>query len=152
MKKIAGVLLSCAAMLGVAAGASAQPQFEKAEDAIKYRQSALALMGAHSGGLAPIMRGRVPFDAEQVKAEVAILESLAGLPWKAFGEGTEGGNAKPEVWKDSAEFQQAAKTLQENVAKLADAADTGDFDKIRAAYADTGASCKACHDSFRQRR
>ncbi len=152
MKKVAGMLLSCALGLGLFTGALAQPQFEKPEDAIKYRQSALALMGAHSGGLAPVMRGRVPFDAEQVKAEVAILKSLSSLPWKAFGEGTQGGNSLPKVWEDSAKFQEAAKTMQDNVDKLSAAADTGDFDKIRAAYADTGASCKACHDSFRQRR
>lgn len=152
MKKTAALVLSCVTAVGCMSMAQAEPQFEKAEDAIKYRQSALALMGAHSGGLAPMMRGRVPFDAEHVKAEVGVLKSLAGLPWKGFGEGMQGGNARPAVWEDSAKFEAAARTLQENVDKLSQAAETGDFDRIRAAYADTGASCKACHDSFRQRR
>lgn len=151
MKKIAGLLLACAAALPLSA-IQAQPQFDKPEDAIKYRQSAFALMGAHSGGLAPIMRGRAPFDAEHVKAEVAILQSLSGLPWKAFGEGTQGGGARAEIWEDSAKFEAAARKLEENVGKLVAAADSGDFDKVRAAYGETGASCKACHDSFRQRR
>lgn len=152
MKRFRAAWLFAAAMVMFTGAAQAEPQFDKPEDAIAYRQSALKLMGAHSGGLAQIMRGRAPFDAQHVKSEVAILQTLAALPWKAFGEGTEGGNARPSVWQDSDTFKKAAQTMQQNVARLREAATTEDLGKIRAAYADTAASCKACHDSFRQRR
>jgi cytochrome c556 len=36
------------------------------------------------------------------------------------------------------------------VAKLNAAAKTGNLDQIKAAFGAAGASCKACHDDFRQ--
>jgi len=144
--------LACFALALPCTAALAQPQFEKPEDAIAYRQSALKLLGAHFGGLAPMMRGRVPFNAELAQQEIAVLRTLSALPWKGFGEGTEGGNARPEVWKDSAKFQQAAKDLEASMGRLVQVSGSADFDSIRAAYSDVANSCKACHDSYRQRR
>ncbi len=151
MKSLAKALACCALALPCTI-AVAQPVFEKPDDAIAYRQSALKLLGAHFSGLAPMMRGRVPFNAEQAQQEIAVLRSLSALPWKAFGEGTEGGNARPAVWQDSAKFQQAAKDLEASMGRLVQVSGSGDFDSIRAAYGDVANSCKACHDSFRQRR
>ena len=41
---------------------------------------------------------------------------------------------------------------QANLAKLSAAADAGDLDKLRVAFGETGASCKACHDSYRAKK
>ena len=146
------ILLSCALALPFMAPAQAEVQFDKAEDAIAYRQSALKLMGAHFGGLAPVMRGRTSYDAAAVQAEIELVRTLSKLPWKAFGEGAKGGNARPELWENSDKFRQAADNLQTSLNRLGTAAAGSDFDTVRAAYADTAATCKACHDSFRQRR
>lgn len=145
-------MLSCALAVTFALPAQAEPRFEKPEDAVAYRESAMHLMGAHFGGLTPMMRGRVPYDADHAKSEIELVRTLAKLPWKAFGEGTEGGHARPAVWEDSEKFRQAASNLQTSLEQLGAAAQSGDFDRVRAAYADTASSCKACHDSFRQRR
>ncbi len=134
------------------ASAAAEPVFESAEDAVEFRQSALTLMGAYSQSLANVARGRTDYDPDQVRDDVAVFQVLATLPWQAFGPGTEGGNARPEVWQDSEKFAAAAATLQDNMAGLMAAADSGNFDQVRAAFGQTANSCKACHDSFRQRR
>src|SRR5690606_41473888 len=84
--------------------AAAHAQFDKPADAIKYRKSALALMGSHFGRMQSVIKGHAPYDAEQIKANVQILNTLAALPWAAFGPGTEGGDARPEVWSDAAGF------------------------------------------------
>ena len=42
----------------------AQAQFAKAEDAIKYRQSALFVMGQHFARLAGMAQGKIPYDAK----------------------------------------------------------------------------------------
>lgn len=147
--------LALACSLATPLVASAQENvtpFEKAEDAIKYRQSALTLTGSYFGRMAPVMRGRAPYDAEAIKADVAVLKTLSALPWQGFGPGTEGGNARPEVWSDNANFQQAAKNYQDSVTQLVAAADSGDFDRVRAAYGETANTCQACHKAFRQRR
>ena len=132
--------------------APAQAQFAKPESAIKYRQAALTLMASHFGRMQPVVKGQAPYDAEQIKANVQLLNTLAALPWAGFGPGTEGGEARPEIWSDAAGFKQKQDALLENMAKLQVAADSGDLNKVRAAFGDVGASCKSCHDSYRQKK
>ena len=73
----------------------AQAQFAKAEDAIKYRQSALFVMGQHFTRLAAMAQGKIPFDAKAAADNAALVETMSKLPWAAFGEGTDqGGNTK----------------------------------------------------------
>src|SRR5690606_32619068 len=125
--------------------------FDKTEDAVNYRQSSFKLLSHHVGGLVPVIKGQTPFDAAQVKQEVALIKTLSGLPWKAFGEGRQGGKAREGVWADNAKFKQLATNLQGEVDKLVAAADTGELSNIRAAFGNVTASCKACHDNFRNR-
>lgn len=147
-------LLAAAACFGVMSlwSTPALAQFAKPADAIKYRQSAFTLMGSHFGRMQPVIKGQVPYDAAQIKANVQLLNTLAELPWAGFGPGTEGGEALPEVWSDAADFQQKRDRLKENLGKLSVAADSGDLNKLRAAFGDVGASCKACHDSYRKKK
>ncbi len=81
-----------------------------------------------------------------------IISTLAGLPFTAFGPGTDKGlpnRAKPEVWSEAAKFKAAGDKMQAEVAKLDTAAKSGSLDAIKAAMGPLGASCKACHDDFR---
>lgn len=128
-------------------------QFSKAEDAIKYRESAMALIGSHFGRMGPVAKQAVPFDAEQIKANVAVLNTLAALPWAGFVEGTQGdSDARAEVWSDPEGFKQAQDKFHAELEKLTAAADSGDFNAFRVAFGAVGQSCKACHDAYRQRR
>ena len=144
-------LFVAAAVLGVVSAPS-MAQFVKAEDAIKYRQSAFALMGSHFGRMAPVAKKEMPYDAEQIKANVAVLSVLANLPWAGFGAGTDGGDAKPEVWSDAAGFTQAKDNFLTSMSALNTAAQAGDFDAFRVAFGNTGKSCKTCHDAYRKEK
>ena len=137
MKKVSLIAMGMVLVLPMFAG-SAHAQFAKAEDAVKYRQSAFQLMASHFGRMQPVVRGQAPYDKAAIKANVDLLVTLSALPWPAFGDGMTGGGAKPEVWSDAA--------------KLSAAANAGDLDKLRAAFGETGASCKACHDSYRAKK
>ena len=70
----------------------AQAQFAKAEDAIKYRQSALFAMGQHFGRLGAMANGRAPFDAKVAQENADIVAQMAKLPWAGFGPGTDKGS------------------------------------------------------------
>ncbi len=147
MKKLTALIaLACAA-----AAMPAAAQFAKPQDAVKYRQAALTVMASHFSRMQPVVRGQAPYDAAQIKANVDILKTLAALPWAGFGPGTEGGDAKPEVWSNAADFKDKQQRLIDNVGKLSAAADSGDLAKVRAAFGDVGASCKACHDVYRKK-
>lgn len=148
MKRFAMFALAvvCAA---VALPASAQ--FAKSEDAIKYRQSALFMMSQHFGRLGAMANGRVPYDAAAATMNAEVVADLAKLPWAAFGPGTEGGKAKPEIWKEQAKFKEHSDKLVAETGKLLVAAKAGNLDALKAAFGPAGASCKACHDSFRDK-
>lgn len=143
-------------MLAAAAAAAlvpfaAQAQFAKPEDAIKYRQSAFSLIGAHFGRIGAMVNGRVPFDAKVAADNAALLKTLSALPGAAFPAGSEsGGNtrAKPEIWKDSAKFSAAYEKMVAAVDKLPAA--TGDAGSLKTAFGAVAATCKGCHDDFRR--
>ncbi len=144
------LLLVAAATLAFSTQASAQ--FAKSEDAIKYRKNALFVMQQHYARVGAMANGRVPFDARVAADNAAIAESMSRLPWAAFGEGTDKGDtkAKPDIWRERAKFDAAADKMQAEMGKLAAASKTGNLDAIKAAFQATGATCKACHDDFRQ--
>jgi cytochrome c556 len=150
MKKTMGMLV----LSGVVALVStpAMAQFAKAEDAIKYRASAMALMGSHFGRMAPVAKKEIPYDKDSIKKNVEVLSVLATLPWVGYGAGTEGGEATDEVWLDPEGFKKAQDEFQGNFKKLTVAADAGDFDAFRVAFGATGKSCKACHDVYRKEK
>jgi len=143
------VLATAAATLAVPAAA----QFAKPEDAIKYRQSALFVMGQHFGRLGAMANGRVPFDAKVAAENADVVQTLSQLPWAGFVAGTDKGaptKAEPAIWSEPAKFKAASDRLQAEAAKLAAAAKTGNLDNLKAAFGPTAASCKACHDDFRK--
>ena len=144
------------AALGLAAALTAMPaaaQFQKPEDAIKYRQSAMTLMGNHLGRVAAMANGRVPFDANAVQINADVLATVTKLQFAGFIDGSDKGNtkAKPEIWTEADKFRAAAQKTQDEVGKLAVAAKTGNIDQVKAAVGATGESCKACHDTYRNK-
>ena len=106
--KILTCIAAAATLAALAAPAAAQ--FAKPEDAIRYRQSALFIMGTHFyGRLGPMANGKVPFDAKAAADSAAVVAEIAKLPWPAFMPGTDkGGNtkAKPEIWTEQVKFKE----------------------------------------------
>ena len=146
------LLFAAAAVLGLATALPAAAQFQKPEDAIKYRQSAFTVMGSHFGRLSAMAAGRVPFDAAAAAANADIVMVMSKLPYAGFIDGTQtGGNtkAKAEIWTERDKFNAAAAKMQEEVVKLNAAAKTGSLDNLKAAFGPVGAACKACHDNYR---
>ncbi len=143
-------LLAAAALALLAGSALAQPTFATPQDAIKYRQATLKEMQQNFKRVADMAGGRADFDAKTAEASAARAAELIKLPWAAFGPGPEGGKASPAIWKEQDKFKAAAAKAEAEVGKLAVAAKTGSLDAIKAAIGPAGASCKACHDAFRE--
>lgn len=143
--------LCLALFVGILAS-PAHAQFQKPEDAIKYRKSSLSVMGTHFTRLGAMANGRAPYDAKLAADNAEVLETLAKLPWAAFGPGTDQGDtrAKPEIWREPAKFNDAATKMQTEVGKLVVAARSGNLDQLKAAFGPAAQSCKACHDAYRK--
>ncbi len=148
MKTIAALAL---AAMAATLSAPAAAQFAKAEDAIKYRQGALFVIGQHFGRLGAMAQGKIPFDAKAAQDNAEVVLNMSKLPWAGFGPGTEGGKAKPAIWKEQAKYKEHADKFEAEAVKLAAAAKTGNLDNLKAAFGDAAGTCKACHDAYRNK-
>ena len=150
MKKTILILMALSA---AAVSFSAAAQFAKPEDAVKYRKAAFTVTATHFGRLGAMAQGKVPFDAKVAAENAEIVADMAKLPWHAFGEGTDTAEtkAKPEVWKQSAKFKEAADKLQAETVKLVAATKTGKEDAFKVAFNATAGTCKSCHDDFKNK-
>ena len=108
-------------------------------------------MGTHFGRIGAVVKGEAPFNKDEVAKNAAIVAMMSSLPWQAFGPGTEGGKAKPEIWSDNAKFKAAGEKMQLAVADLNKAAQSGDQESIKKAFSAAGATCKGCHDDFKKK-
>jgi cytochrome c556 len=153
-KFMKAIFLTAAAAALLAMTAPASAQFAKPEDAVKYRQSTLFVMGQHFGRIGAMASGRAPFDAKIAAENAELVASLAKLPWAAFGPGTDKGGdtkAKAEIWTEQAKFKEAGDKLIAESGKLAVAAKTGNLDAVKTAFTATAGTCKSCHDAYRNK-
>lgn len=149
MKKALSIALAAVAIVSAA---PAMAQFQKPEDAIKYRKAAFTVTAAHFSRIGAMANGRVPFDAKVAAENAALVETMSKLPWDAFGPGTDKGDTRalPAIWTEQAQFKAGADKFQAEAAKLNAAAKTGNLDAIKTAFGAVGQTCKACHDSYRK--
>lgn len=140
------------ASLAIAASLPAAAQFQKPEDAVKYRKAVMTVMANHFGRVGAMVNGKAPYDAGAAAANVEIATAMSKLPFSAYLEGTAGtgkGEASTKIWSDHAKFDAAAKKMQEEMAKLSTASKANNLDTLKAAFGGVGQSCKGCHDDFR---
>ncbi len=146
------LLVAVAAVAALATSLPAAAQFQKPEDAVKYRKAAFTVMATHFGRLGAMAQGRVPFDGAAAAANAEIVADLSKLPFAGFVEGTSGtekGPPKANVWSERAKFDGEAKKMQDAVAALAAASKANNLDQLKAAFGNAAGTCKSCHDAFR---
>jgi cytochrome c556 len=144
--------LFCVLVPALACAAAAE--FSKPELAVKYRQSALFLMGMHMQRIKAELDVSKP-NLEVLRQNADIVNELKVLPYDAFIPGTadiEDTAAKPEIWTDNERFRKLAREMQDRVADLDAATHAGDVPAIRSAFDAAGKACKNCHEDFRRKR
>ena len=149
---VSKLLLTGAALLGLAVALPAAAQFAKPEDAIKYRKAAFTVLGTHFGRVAAMANGRIPFAAKVAAENAEIADLVAKLPYTGFVAGSDKGDTKADakIWTETDRFDAGAVKMQEELGKLNVAAKGGNLDAIKAAVSETGKSCKVCHDAYRK--
>ena len=139
--------------LVVLTAAVALAQFAKPEDAIKYRKAQMVLIAHHFGSMGAVVKGEVAYEPAEFAADAASVEILAGLPWDAFlTPGSDKGDTRlqPAALKETAQFMAAVDAFETEIARLVNAADSGELDKIRPQFGAVAQSCSNCHKPFRK--
>lgn len=149
MKRLIAAMLLAACGSVLAGSAFAQ----KPEDAIKYRRGVYAVIGWNFGPMAAMVKGDRPYDAAAFARHAEIVAYMSKLPLEGFVPGSDSGDtkAKPEIWLDMDDFKAKLEKMQGEAAKLAEVAKRGDLGAVRAQFGETGKSCKACHDEYRNK-
>ena len=147
MKPVVAVVTA----LAVVGAFSATVWAQSADRQIKYRQAVMTAQGYHFYGiLGGMAKGSRPYDKDAAVRSAKLVNELIEMPWDGFAPGSETGaktQAKPEIWKERAEFDRLAKEAKVETEKLAAAAGV-DLATLRTQVQATGRACKACHDKF----
>jgi len=100
------------------------------------------------------LKGDSP-DLAKVRSGADTIASLApqAAGWFPPGTGPEAGktHAKAEIWQKPEDFKAKADDFSNAALAFQSAARGTDLAAMRAAHADLGKSCKACHDSYRSK-
>jgi cytochrome c556 len=152
MKTFAKAIVTIGSAIALTAGTVHSVSADD-RDSIKYRQSVMKAISGHMGGAAAIIKGKVPYKDDLVAHVTALNETTKVLP-NAFKQKTSGGKtrAKPEIWENSADFQQKIKNLQMAAADFLAAAKSGGAEAAGAKMRAVGDACGACHKKYRAKK
>lgn len=99
-----------------------------------------------------MLRGRLPFRADDFAAGAARLDVLSHQPWQHYPTVKEAqSKARDEVWQRQARFQELARSLESATAALVEASTRVPFtaDSVGPAFQQVEDSCERCHEEFR---
>jgi cytochrome c556 len=117
-------------------------------DAVQYREAVMKTLNEQVGALGQIASGVAPDD--NLVAHMDILALAASAALKAFEPKVPGGQAKPEVWADWADFSKRMTAFAQQTAAGAKIAKSQGKDAAMVQLIDYADSCKGCHDMYRQ--
>jgi len=117
------------------------------EGQVEYRQHVLSAAGGHMQSMADILQQKVPHTAHLALHANAIAD-LASVAGTLFPEGSEGGDALPEIWTNKEDFAKRVTAFEEAAAGMKTAVASGT--DIGPAMQALGQACKGCHDNYRK--
>lgn len=128
------------------------------EDQIKYRQSAYSFIGWNTNKIKAHLDKPETFSKEEVIAAANAIAAAANSGLGAlYGSGTDQGEGwrktrlKSEFFQKPDEAKKLATTFNLEANEFAKVAETGDPVQIKVKFGKLTQSCKACHDSFREK-
>lgn len=127
----------------------------QARAAVETRQAVFKLIGNQNGPIGGINRPNAPApDLALVARNAARVQVLADMIPELFTANTTAvttvkTRALPAIWTNAADFKTKAEALSKAAGAMADAAKKGDVTAAKAAGADVGRACAACHDAYR---
>lgn len=116
---------------------------------IEYRQSVFTVVKWHMDTLGGMAKGELAFDADTALHHATQVNAMSHMAKEGFAEGTEGGDAKADIWSNWDKFSGGMDKFQQVSGELVVAAEAGTLEALRPAVGEMGKTCKGCHDNFR---
>jgi len=148
-------VLAIIALAGLALSPLAISHYNDKEEPQSYRQSWFAMMAFNFGPMVSMVKGEIPWQEMQMASFADQLAALITLDvMRGFPDGSDKGTtrAKPEIWRNKADFQKKLDDLKTAVNALQVVAGQGtDRKAIAEQVGATGKACKACHDEYKSK-
>jgi cytochrome c556 len=144
--------LTAGCLLGAGTFSAATAQADD-ETTIKYRQSVMKGLSAHTGAMFQIVKKGIPHKGHLL-AHARAHNDLVAMANDAFKAETSGGKtrAKPKIWTDFAGFEKAARKAEMASAALLAAVDSGNEMEISEKFGAVTDTCKGCHKEYREKK
>ena len=125
------------------------PAYADDKDVIDYREHIMNTLNEQSAALGQILSTIIPGDnaAEHVDA----LALTASTALKAFEPKVLGGESKPEVWQNWADFSKRMNEFAQKMAQASKDVHAGKTDEVLLNITDA-LTCKSCHDVYRNEK
>lgn len=136
-------------LLAAAAGLFAMGPAAFAQDVIVQRRDGLRGMGRQMEAIKAVSdsRGDPRPLAPRIEEMIAFFDGLPAL--FPAGSGSGDTRARPAVWSDRPGFERAAANMATQLQALRAVAASGEPAALPAAFGQTGATCSACHRTYR---
>jgi len=148
---LTGLAIALGAGLSQAAFSQVKPEI-----LVKQRQAAMTLQGKYFGPLAGMAQGKVPYNADTVALNSALLDALSRMPWDGFAPASKDAQVKtaalPAIWSEPAKFQEAQENFHKAIEGLVAVSRGSDEAAQKAAIGAVGKACGGCHQNFREKQ
>ncbi len=140
-----------AVAVAVAAAIAVLPALARADDkdVIDYRQHIMKTLDEQSGALGMVLSTAIPGDNFQAHLDTIALAAATAL--KSFEAKVPGGESKPEVWANWADFSKRMNTFAEATAGAAKLSREKGREAVMTTLLDV-LTCKDCHDIYRNKK
>jgi cytochrome c556 len=120
------------------------------DENVKKRMMLMKTMADNTKIIGKMVKGKTPFDANEVKLALEQLSSLSLETPKVFmiNASDPKSEAKLAIWDEFDEFTKLSKDLAETTAILVNSVDT--IEDLRPALKRVSSGCKACHSKYRE--
>lgn len=141
---VSGLALALPMLAGAHGGDHADP--------VEYRHAGFYMVGWHFQPMADMVKGEKPMNAKAFARHATAVAHIAPLLAEGFADGPHKGktDARPEIWKNYADFSKKMQAFETESARLAQVAQAGDAAQVKDQFMKTAQSCKACHDDYRK--
>lgn len=145
---------TAAGLMALGLASSALASDLSPEEQIEIRQAGYEFMGWNMGKIKANLEGN--YNAAQVESAANAIAAIANSGMSVlYGPGTDKAvgdtktRVKPEFFQNMDDVKKIAGEFIEAANALAEVAAEGEAEAVKAAFADVGAACKACHQKYR---
>ena len=118
------------------------------EGEVEYRQHTMQAVGGHMQAAVDILRQKVTH-SDHMSLHADALADLSEILPSLFPEGSDGGDALPEIWEDPENFAERLSAVRDAAVGFSSAAGSTDMAALGEAFQALGQACKGCHDNYR---